>query len=188
MRHGILEVPWVWFGYWLINTWAGQVRRGRRCHPRRWSGTSWRRTSGGTTSLSDSSARNHQVTALEHNTEVSFSSVIGVKFAQSSSQWEEKGTIFEEMSQTLLTKKARKPELSTSTKIPFMSSFYGNCVASFPISTFMCLWAIYIFPPSICLFCCRKYVDRSWDYINRSQTHECGNWEWGHAIPIKRIH
>ncbi len=22
---------------------------------------------------------------------------------------------------------------------------------------------IYIFPPSICLFCCRKYVDRSWE-------------------------
>jgi hypothetical protein len=25
-------------------------------------------------------------------------------------------------------------------------------------------------------FCWRKYVDRSWEYINRSQTHECGNW------------
>jgi hypothetical protein len=35
----------------------------------------------------------------------SFSSVIGVKFAQSSSQWEEKGTTSEEMSQTLLTNK-----------------------------------------------------------------------------------
>ncbi len=31
----------------------------------------------------------------------------------------------------------------------------------------MCLRAIYIFPPSICLFCCRKYVDQSWEYINR---------------------
>jgi hypothetical protein len=28
----------------------------------------------------------------------------------------------------------------------------------------------------VCLFCWRKYVDRSWEYINRSQTHECGNW------------
>ncbi len=27
-----------------------------------------------------------------------------------------------------------------------------------------------------------KYVDRSWEYINRSQTHECGNWDWGHPI------
>ncbi len=26
------------------------------------------------------------------------------------------------------------------------------------------------------LFCGRKYVDPSWEYINRSQTHECGNW------------
>ena len=32
------------------------------------------------------------------------------------------------------------------------------------------------------------YVDRSWEYINRSQTHECGNWDWGHAIPRKGIH
>jgi hypothetical protein len=25
-------------------------------------------------------------------------------------------------------------------------------------------------------------------YINRSQTHECGNWGWGRAIPRKGIH
>ncbi len=31
---------------------------------------------------------------------------------------------------------------------------------------------IYIFPRLTgCLFCCRKYVDRSWEYINPSQTH-----------------
>ncbi len=40
-----------------------------------------------------------------------------------------------------------------------------NCAATVPISTFMCLWAIYIFPRSICLFFCRKYVDRSWEHI-----------------------
>ncbi len=33
-----------------------------------------------------------------------------------------------------------------------------------------------------------KYVDRSWEYINRSQTHEFGNWIWGRAIPTKWIH
>ncbi len=42
-------------------------------------------------------------------------------------------------------------------------------------------------PGSVCLFCWRKYVDLSWDYINRSQTHECGNWGWGRAIPRKGI-
>ncbi len=34
----------------------------------------------------------------------------------------------------------------------------------------------------------RKYVDRSWDYINRSQTHECGTWDWGLVILRKGIH
>ncbi len=47
------------------------------------------------------------------------------------------------------------------------------------------LWEIYIFPGSVCLFCRR---DRSWKYINLSQTHECGNWDWGQAMPRKKIH
>jgi hypothetical protein len=63
-----------------------------------------------------------------------------------------------------------------------------NFGVSVPISTCMRLWAIYIFPWSVSLLCWRKYVDRSWDYINRSQTHECGNWGWGHAIPRKGKH
>ncbi len=57
-----------------------------------------------------------------------------------------------------------------------------------PISTFMCLWANYIFQRWVCLFCWRKYVDWSWEYINRSKTHECGNWGWGRAIPRKGIY
>jgi hypothetical protein len=57
-----------------------------------------------------------------------------------------------------------------------------------PISTFMRLLTIYIFPRLVSLFCWRKYVDRSCDYINRSQTHECWNWGWGRAIPRKGIH
>ena len=60
-----------------------------------------------------------------------------------------------------------------------------NIGASVPISTFKCLWANYIFPRWVCLFCWRKYVDRSWEYINCSQTHECGNRGWGRAIPEK---
>ncbi len=63
-----------------------------------------------------------------------------------------------------------------------------NIGASVPISTFMCLWAAYILPQWVCLFCCRKYVDRSWEYINRSQTHKCVNWGWGRAIPKKGIY
>jgi hypothetical protein len=31
-------------------------------------------------------------------------------------------------------------------------------------------------------------VTQSWEYINRSQTHECGNWDWGRAIFRKEIH
>ncbi len=63
-----------------------------------------------------------------------------------------------------------------------------NIRASVPISTFMCLWANYIFPRWVCLFCWRKYVDRSWDYLNRSQTHESGNWGSGRAFPRKGIY
>ncbi len=53
-----------------------------------------------------------------------------------------------------------------------------NIGASVAISTFMCLLVNYIFPRWVCLFCWRKYVDWSWEYINRSKTHECGNWGW----------
>ncbi len=48
-----------------------------------------------------------------------------------------------------------------------------------PISTFMYLWAIYIFPQSVCL-------GSMWDNINRSKTHECGNWERGRAVSFLR--
>jgi hypothetical protein len=32
------------------------------------------------------------------------------------------------------------------------------------------------------------FVDRSWEYINRSPIHECRNWGWGRAIPRKGIY
>jgi hypothetical protein len=33
-----------------------------------------------------------------------------------------------------------------------------------------------------------KYMDRSWEYINRSQTHECRNCDWVRAISFLGIH
>ncbi len=64
-----------------------------------------------------------------------------------------------------------------------------NIGVSVPISTFMPLCDLYI--PTICLPNLleeKSTVDRSWDYINRSQTHECWNWGWGRAVPRKGIH
>ncbi len=46
-----------------------------------------------------------------------------------------------------------------------------------PSSTFMYLWAIYIFPGSVCLFGCSKIGRPTLGIYNHSQIHECGNWE-----------
>ncbi len=45
-----------------------------------------------------------------------------------------------------------KSLLYTATKIPYIYSFSGNSAASTQISTFMCLWAIYIVPGSVYIF------------------------------------
>ncbi len=75
----------------------------------------------------------------------------------------------------------------TATAIPFIYSFSGNSAASAPISTFLCLWAIYIDPGAVFIFPPAEKADPSWEYIIRSQTHECGNWDWDPDIPFLGI-
>ncbi len=75
----------------------------------------------------------------------------------------------------------------TATAIPFINSYSGNCAASAPISTFMCLWEIYIFPGSVHIFSPAEKADPSWEYLIRSQTHECGNWDWDPNVPFLGI-
>jgi hypothetical protein len=68
-----------------------------------------------------------------------------------------------------------------------MYSFSGNSAVSAPIWTFMCLLAIYIVPGSVYIFPPAEKAYRSWEYINRPQTHKCGNWDWDPDIPFLGI-
>ncbi len=73
--------------------------------------------------------------------------------------------------------------------ILFMCSQKRNCAASVPISTFTCVreWFIHIFQDRSTYFPAAEEAERCWEYINRSQTHEYGNWDWGRAIPFLGI-
>ncbi len=63
-----------------------------------------------------------------------------------------------------------------------------SCTAAVTTPTFMFLWEIYIQYSSdrSAYSAAGKYVGRT--YIDRSQTHKCGNWDWGLANPFLGIY
>jgi hypothetical protein len=68
--------------------------------------------------------------------------------------------------------------------------YFQNRIIMFclPISTFLYLWAIYIFQDRSAYFAAAKQADRPWEYINHSQAQECRNWEQGRAVSFLGIH
>jgi hypothetical protein len=66
-----------------------------------------------------------------------------------------------------------RPRYSFSRNICFQFSKFFLCVSDLYILTI----DLPILPQ-----------DRSWEYINRLQSHECGNWDWGRAVPRQGIH
>ncbi len=73
--------------------------------------------------------------------------------------------------------------------LPKMKLLFLNRIIMFclPVPTLMYL-EIYIFPGSVCLFCCRKICGPILGIYKSLQTNECWNWDWGRAIPRKGIY
>ncbi len=75
-------------------------------------------------------------------------------------------------------------KLETNTVFPEMkllrprSQFLHPCI---------CEWFIYTHDRSAYMPAA-KFEDQSWEYINRSQKHECGNWKRGRADSYLRFH
>jgi hypothetical protein len=76
-------------------------------------------------------------------------------------------------------------------KMPKIRNKYSQKGISRPPSQFphSCVCERFIYSQDLSAYSVAgKYVDQSWKYIIRSQTHECGNWDWGHAIPFLERH
>jgi hypothetical protein len=56
-------------------------------------------------------------------------------------------------------------------EISFMCYFSGNCATSVLISTFMCLWAIYIFPGSVHILSCSRIVRPIVEMVYNAHRH-----------------
>ncbi len=90
----------------------------------------------------------------------------------------------------------RQWESNISVWFPFIYFQKWNCyfenkiiMFSFPVPPLIYLSERFIyFQDQSANSAAGKYVDRSWEFINRSQTHECGNWDWGRANLRKEIH
>ncbi len=86
-------------------------------------------------------------------------------------------------------------EFNINVGFPFIyyqkwNSYFQNRIIMFclPVpTTYICKKFIY-FQDRSAYSAAGKYVNRSWECINGSQTHECGNWDWGRVIPRKGIH
>jgi hypothetical protein len=76
----------------------------------------------------------------------------------------------------------------TATKIPFMYSFFGiaRLQSQFPHSC-VCERFIYSQDQSTYFLQLNRQIDHGTICINRSQTHDCGNWDCGLAIPFLGI-
>jgi hypothetical protein len=75
----------------------------------------------------------------------------------------------------------------TVLKIWFIYSQKWNCAVLFPIPTFMYLWAIYIFPGSVCLFGCSRIGRPILGIYKLLTDNECGNFETGHYNSVLEI-
>ncbi len=103
-------------------------------------------------------------------------------------------------------------------KFLMLDTMHVHCICKWRAGENKCLVSIYVFPEMKLLFPNRiimslspssytqisvrdLYISRIglpillqgiygpiWEYINRSHTHECGNWDCGRAIPRKEIH